>query len=1207
MSLKKKIFNFLTAVVTIFGSAPVLAHNAYAAIDPDMKPNYGKYVEDNGDGTYDITLHITGKAKTNTQVTKANVVVAFDVSNSMEYCTGTGKKPTGKTCSASEGESRLSAAKAATKAMAQSLLALNDASNPNTKDVVDMKFISFHTTASNASSSIKSYSAAETWVNNLSTPNGNGSNGGTNWEAALERANSVSFDDTTQGEKTYIIFISDGDPTFRDSKGTYSYDPWDGGICQDKNGNYHYENRGSSSKYGNGNSDPCGQNLAYAQDQATAITNAGKILYSIGIYGDADVMESVGGNFIDAKTTNDLKNALSSIASKITNTLSLSEITFEDGITSLADIAISGTAANFTYRKGKNWDGNESTLKNLASWNPTADGAGTASYANKKVTWDLGTNYVLSDGETATVTFTVYPDQEAYDLLAELEKGTIFYDDLTPAQQQSLVQSGNSYAFQTNTETPTVHYCVLTSSSTGSQSKECSTDTLTNSPAKSLSVSKVGIRKKWDAGLDTTQINDAGTRITLNLLLPDSDAAKGGLQETDLTLDQSNSWTLPRQISIAPGIMVSEGHEAYDANRSVSYKGVSYTILTAGHDYYFEEPGINKHFTLVDYEYHPMLVDGTLKNVFFNADGTIAKIKSLGNNAELTATNRLKGGLEIRKEVYKNDVLDATSTDEFDITIYVKHADGRTNYASQLNADGTCELSCVSVYEQNGSNWTRISKTAFSDGKIETTIRTDQKIIVSDLEAGAYYYVEEDTANLPLGYNQTKSGAVTYDIERFTQLEDDEQAPEFKSKQIDGKTYYTVENNASSKGLIKNYYYTGSLKLTKTVEKHGLNPATTDFDFTVKIQGRDDQTVTLQDGGTLTISDLPVGATYSVTENDYSGVGFTTTSTGTTGTIKRDQNGKPAQTAAFTNTYSVSPVKTTITVRKSGFDDYWDLSHLQDQEFEFCIESKNLCQSANRLTKSTTFTFTYDTPTTESLVVTEKTTNFAPGVVRKSGDADITANIVVNDNGYGKLVATVERTKGSLTYRTDEVAEIFNDYQLAPTDPITVTLEKIINDLSGNAEDTTFHFALTDSQGAVQNFHLTTSDLTAETELFTAIFTEAGTYTYTVQEINDGQKYFDYDSAEHTITIDVTDGLNGQLIATVTIDNEDTTTLTITNFYNNEPGQGGVELPKAPNTGRGRAQTLSRASSSLLADTFAILLIASLGAFLLTLRTSRRF
>lgn len=1210
MSLKKKIFNFLTAMVTIFGSAPALATNAYAAIDPSMKPNYGKYVEDNGDGTYDITLHITGKAKTDTQVTKANVVVIMDTSGSMDdrtqsytYNSATygrygiidgeyvqlyyryrslfgydysqvGNNDNHSTVYTRSGNSytaytgtrysrttttstRLAVAKSATKSLAQQLLSYNDSTNP---DIVQMALIDFATNVKSSTTHTSPTTSLNTfngWINNLSA------NGGTNWETALTAANAIDFGDS---DPTYIVFVSDGEPTFRDSANGYT---------NDKNGNV----------YGNGQNDPNSRNLNAAKTVAASIISSGKTLFTVGAFGNAGNMQALGGTYAKADDQDALETAFADIVSKITNNLSLSEITFEDGITNLADIAVSGNVAHFTYRKGKNWDGDEATLKNLPNWNPTADGAGTASFANQKVTWNLGDNYVLSDNETAAVTFTVYPDQEAYDLLAELNNGVISYADLTAAQKQSVVQSGNAYTFQTNTANPTVHYCVLTNSSTGAQSKECTTDTIANSNPQPISATIVNVRKIWDAGLDQKQFTDIeNTEITFDLLVNGSDINKTKLEKTNLKLNKTNNWKVAN-IAIAPGSMVSSGHEAYDEASAID----GYTVLATGHQYYFNEHDIDKHFTLVDYKYHPMYVNGELKNVVFTYDNNgqitgIKKIKSLttqNNQLELTATNRLKGGVEITKQIKVNgQVTTAKSTDTFPITIYVKHADGRTDYSSELAADGTCYLTCVSIYDVNTGE--RLSKQPFSNGKIETTIRSDQKIIISDLEAGAYYSVEETTTNLPVGYDRSESGKISYDITRYTTYEDGE-TPTFTGKQLsDGRTYYPVENNASSKAIVKNYFYTGSLKLTKTVEKHGLNPATTDFDFTIKIAGQADQTITLKDGESKTITDLPVGATYTVTEKDYSNVGFTTTSTGATGTIARDVNGKPAQTATFTNSYSVSPVKTTLTVRKSGFDDFWDLSHLQNQEFQFCIESKNLCQTANRLTKSTTFTFTYAEPATETLTVTENTTNFAPGIVRKSGDSDIVANITVTDNGYGQLIATIERTKGNLTYRTEEIAEIFNDYQLAPTDEVTVTLGKTIVDLSNNAPDTTFQFAFTDDQGAVQNLRLTTRDLLGSTTLINRSFDTAGTYIYTIQEINDGQKYFNYDTALHTIIITVSDGLQGQLVATTTIDGQELSTLTITNLYNNEPGQGGTDLPKTPNTGRATAPTAIATDTSFL-------------------------
>ncbi|MBQ2638112.1 VWA domain-containing protein [Candidatus Saccharibacteria bacterium] len=1441
MSLKKKIFNFLTAMVTIFGSAPALATNAYAAIDPSMKPNYGKYVEDNGDGTYNITLHITGKAKTDTQVTKANVVVVFDVSNSMKYCTGTNIAPRNGSCSTSEGQSRLTAAKNATKNMAQTLLSLNTSSHP---DVVEMKFISFNTAASRPSDTITDYSAAESWINNLSTPNSStDTNGGTNWEAALKAASSVTFANDQAGEKTYVVFISDGDPTFRDSQGTYQ--SYYGGVCQASNGDWYQEEKNNRDKYGTGNSDPCGQNLYYAQQQASAITTAGKVLYSIGIYGDSERMSEVGGTFIDAKTTDALSQALSNIASKITNNLSLTEITINDAITSLADIAVSGNVAHFTYRKGKNWDGNEATLKNLATWNPTADGAGTASFADKKVTWNLGDNYVLPDGETATVTFTVYPDQEAYDLIAELQNGKITYDDLTATQKQSIVKNADgTYSFRTNTASteadpnPTFHYCVLTTSSTGTQTKECTTDQLTQVNTQPISATTVNVRKIWDAGLDQKQFTDIeNTEITFDLLINGSDANKAKLEKTDLKLNKTDNWQV-QNIAIAPGSMVSSGHEAYDADHAISYNGTSYTILTTGHQYYFNEHDIDKHFTLVDYEYHPMYVNGELKNVVFAYDANgqitgIQKIKSLSsqnNQLELTATNRLKGGVEITKQIKVNgQVTTAKNTDTFPITIYIKHADGRTDYSSELEENGTCHLSCISIYQLTNpnadptvsTNWTRLSKEPFQNGKIETTIRSDQKIIISDLEAGAYYSVEETTTNLPVGYDRSESGKITYDIIRYTTYEDGE-TPTFAAKQLDGRTYYTVENNASSKAIVKNYFYTSSLNVAKTVNVTSGNATqaqSKDFNFNVDIYSDNTKTnklsttaFKLKHGENHTVSDLPVGAYYEVTEAEANSNGFTTTAANNTGAITKNQ-----ANAAFTNTYTVQAQNTTATARKV-FGNYWDLTHingfdftltekssstgayptatairttatsvlpaswqfnitdegtwtyeiaeaaydhpgvfpLTDHEvltltitatdngdgtlsivksysknsatiaeadaqientyrtqgttsatirvaktitdevtgnhhadftfvlagdtndeitfnsarqsgafktltfdtagtyhytvteqnthqpgwsydttvhkvtitvtedyttatlsslvtiddvatdtatftntytvqpttatikatkdfgdfwydgdsFTFTLQgtdnSTNRTQSVDELHRTTSFTLSYDHPGTYHYLITENT-QFSRSGISPVTTEPIAITVTVTDNNNGTLTALVSQE-----------ATIVNTYTVQPTAPVSITLEKTITALSAKHEDSTFHFAITDSEGTeLDTVAITTTNLTGTTDILGLTFDAAGTYEFSVQELDDHQKYFDYDTTAHTITITVADNHQGQLVATTLIDGQESDTLTITNFYNNEEGQGGI--PKTPNTGRATSPANLATDTSFLA------------------------
>lgn len=64
-------------------------------------------------------------------------------------------------------------------------------------------------------------------------------------------------------------------------------------------------------------------------------------------------------------------------------------------------------------------------------------------------------------------------------------------------------------------------------------------------------------------------------------------------------------------------------------------------------------------------------------------------------------------------------------------------------------------------------------------------------------------------------------------------------------------------------------------------------------------------TITLKHGQQVTITGLPLGAKYTVTEEDYSGDGYVTTKTGDIGTIGKDAT----STAAFTNTKDVTPIE----------------------------------------------------------------------------------------------------------------------------------------------------------------------------------------------------------------------------------------------------------------------------------------------------------
>lgn len=109
----------------------------------------------------------------------------------------------------------------------------------------------------------------------------------------------------------------------------------------------------------------------------------------------------------------------------------------------------------------------------------------------------------------------------------------------------------------------------------------------------------------------------------------------------------------------------------------------------------------------------------------------------------------------------------------------------------------------------------------------------------------------------------------------------------------------------------------GSLVINKNVTGQGAD-LTKKFDFTVTFIDATDvyhytgvatgtirsgDTISLADGESITITGLPAGTQYTVTEFDYSDAGYTATSTGATGTIAPGM----VETASFTNKHGNTP------------------------------------------------------------------------------------------------------------------------------------------------------------------------------------------------------------------------------------------------------------------------------------------------------------
>ena len=703
--------------------------------------------------------------------------------------------------------------------------------------------------------------------------------GGTNWHTALKAARDLNFGDN---DPTYVVFVSDGTPTNRD-------DRWGNVI-------------------GLSVGDPFDINFTVAKEVATEIVNSGKILYSVGAFGDVAEMRDLGGIYIDAANSNALNSAFANIANQIKNSFKIGKIIVRDEITDKTVMV-----SDFSYKK------------NDATWS----GAPAASYADGVVTWSLGDNVRLGENESAEVSFTVYPKQEIVDLIADLnnlsnlddaKKAAVLAD--CEANKSSIEKDGDKYLFKTNIDSetsPTLTYSIAkeTSGTNGSSITYSNSKTvkIENPAGVDVVIGGLTLEKEWKDELARTQREQAGDSLKFDLYIDDEEYI------SDIELSKNNDWKLENALSLAPGMMVSSSSSSAYAGSSV--KVDNYAILNAGHDYRFEEQETDEHYELTKYEYHPMLVDGVLKDVVFEKSGsTITGIESMTDMSVETVkvTNTVKGNLTVEKKVKNSAGEDVSVHDVFAIDVYLKKADLSGDYA-----DNDCEYYVTygennPDYEAGGENK---SSVVSCNGKISKNIYVGDAIHVDNVESGTLYYVEEN--DVPMGYDEDAI-SIDYAKNDYNDASTTSVADSVAKTQ-GGKDYYAIRGNVAAIATVTNVYSSGDLEISKEliVNCSGCAIAKAkEFEFTInlftdntkeeRLTGsynyvKSDQTdgvveagktVKLKDGQTVTIKNLPEGAYYEVTEKAESG--FEQSATGASGNIAKNETKK----VAFTNTYSTS-------------------------------------------------------------------------------------------------------------------------------------------------------------------------------------------------------------------------------------------------------------------------------------------------------------
>ena len=933
--------SILNSARSVFAAGDVPAHE---------KTRTDNKVGDQKDGTYKIGLTVKGDAEKKVQ--KVNVIVIVDRSNSMDSGSGTGAyvasndnattmygfidgeyrllsrsysggrwhysysgtEYTGQRYIYDTTASRLEATKAAVNGLASTLLS-NNGKDGNPNDTVEMALVTF---ASTAQTNIAKTSTINTYVNavnGISTPGGWA--GGTNWEAALDVANDISFGDT---DPTYVIFFSDGAPTFRNTQAGFN----------DR------DNRAPTGVYGSGQEEEPNMERAYDQAKDDAATLASKVgvenFYTIFAYGETygatymtNLTTAAGapeGNNYSASNTVELEEAFAQILSKIEmagigavqiNDGTTNKVSTSTGVVSLLEV----DESSYKYYKTNKETGQ------LEEWtDPENDPDLQAKLqANGTVKWDLSKLGVLENDVTYKVTFDVYPSQTTYDYIAELENGTRTYESLPSEVRQYLKRDTSlgttSYTLETNTE--------ATLSYTDTRTGESRTVGYDNPPSVPTTSDTISIHKEWDNSIDSRKERPVSVRV----LKTDDD---GEFQNYCFTpsctaeLNEGNNWSLS-DIHIATGLARLEGNKL--------------TVLDTGHDYKFDELGSEAYNWELETEtVHPMIINGTLTKLilveedapdmgsdsyrtidgkdYYKLDNGKVYVKS-NDGANIKAENHRRSNLNIKKNVTGEN---ANPNDKFEFTIKVTQkdengdaiADDTTTNNDDLwfsicdtSIDATCKSSDSLVKddslvtgaqkEMRDGAWTGYYYTT-NDSEVKVNLKDKYNIRFTNLISNTdFSVVESNKANYELDKIETTSG---FDSDK------DSKTIDKNAKKITG---HIGENNTSYQ-----VEYTNKNTVPETVEatvkkvwddtnnQDGKRP--TSLEVTLS----NGDSVTLNEGNswTATVTGLPKyvngeEATYTWTEGTLP-EGYSLTNTSKQGTITTLTNSHTPETTEVSGT-----------------------------------------------------------------------------------------------------------------------------------------------------------------------------------------------------------------------------------------------------------------------------------------------------------------
>lgn len=543
------------------GSFTVGKTSHVTIVNSNVKPSNNKIIvkTDGGDGD-EYTLNLTASgdstSSTVTTATPADIVLVMDKSGSMNK------------------DSRDDNAQKAAKALAEKLLTdKNSTLKPGQQ--VRMAVVTFNKNATLEQGFTTSASSIKSAVSQ--TPDG-----GTNWEAALKQANDLQG---RSGVKKHIIFLSDGNPTFRTSSYggscySYSYSGWGPHYTPQpeyttkatcKAAGYYWlgENPdgGSDGAYGAGDSDDYGFNYAAALAEANKRGDAA--LYVVKTSTEANKMadlaikaNAVNGEEFDGTNAENLTNAFDQIYSSITSSAKIKVFSITDTLSQWVDPVEFSNATNgaditqyVTVRNGST----KLTGEYTATYSVDNSGKRTVTVTFKGTD---GTDGIVAEkADDIDVSFKVKPSDAAYADYAKNNKQHLDTGDANTGDS-----SAGQPGYRSNADAK-LNYCVLTKVN-GVES--CvRTEAEYPHPVVRVKLGKINITKQWSDGAD----KHANDSVTVQLQRKAIGSSTGAEPVDNFTLNAGNKWHKLVD-NLVPGytysVVETSGNDRYDVKYKVN-------------------------------------------------------------------------------------------------------------------------------------------------------------------------------------------------------------------------------------------------------------------------------------------------------------------------------------------------------------------------------------------------------------------------------------------------------------------------------------------------------------------------------------------------------------------------------------------------------------------------------------------------------------